>query len=119
MRYRVTIEKRDDAWVYVIGFGKDTPMSIDEIMAFSDDTFSAEDFRGVRHHVYFKESKIASIHLHDATGILPWLDPDRQETLRMPAMNGIMFGDPPVPTLWTNALTCPRVCSQISSPIRS
>ncbi len=39
------------------------------------------------------------IPLHDARRILPHMDPERPETVRMPAMHAIMFGNPPKPTL--------------------
>jgi hypothetical protein len=85
--------------VYVLSFGKDTPSAIDEVIAYSDGCVGASDFRGVRHHVYSRAGKIVSIHLHDALGILPDIDPDRPETIRMPKMHAIQFGNPPVPTL--------------------
>jgi hypothetical protein len=99
MRYKFTLQERNGSWVYVLAFGKDTPTDIDQVAKYSDSCVSAEDFRGVRHYVHSKNGKIVSIHLHDALGILPHLDPDRPETVRMPGMHAIMFGDPPVPTL--------------------
>jgi len=99
MRYRFTLQERDGSWVYVLCFGKDTPTEIDEVVAYSDDHVSAEDAQRGRHYVYSKAGKLVSIHLHDALRLLPYLDPDRPETIRMPAMQAIMFGNPPVPTL--------------------
>jgi hypothetical protein len=99
MRYRFTLQERDGSWVYVLGFGKDTPTQIEQVVEYSDSYVSAEDHRGVRHYVYTQDGKIVSIHLHDVTSILPHIDPNRPETLRMPAMHAILFGNPPVPTL--------------------
>src|SRR5262245_39144565 len=99
MRYKITLQEHHGSWVYVIAFGKDTPTAIEQAMEYSDHSVSAEDAHGVQHHVYFKDGKIVQIQLHDALRILPYLDPERPETIRMPAMHAIMFGQPPVPTL--------------------
>src|SRR5262249_19386278 len=71
----------------------------EDVVAYSDNCVSAEDAHGVRHYVYSRDGKLVSIHLHDALRLLPYLDPDRPETLRMPGMHAVMFGNPPVPTL--------------------
>jgi hypothetical protein len=99
MRYKITLQQSNTSWVYVIAFGKDTPTDIEQIAEYSDNSVSAEDFRGVRHYVYSREGKIVQIQLHDALPILPHLDPERPESIRMPGMHAIMFGNPPVPTL--------------------
>ena len=99
MRYRFTLQERASSWVYVLCFGKDTPTEIEDVVAYSDNCVSAEDAYGVRHHVYSRGGKLVSIHLHDALRLLPYLNPGRPETLRMPGMRAVMFGDPPVPTL--------------------
>ena len=99
MRYRFTVQQRDGAWVLVLCFGKDTPTEIEDVIAYSDDCVSAADAHGVRHYVYSKGGRLVSIHLHDALRLLPYLDPARPETVRMPVMHAVMFGDPPVPTL--------------------
>lgn len=99
MRYSFTLQERASSWVCVLAFGKDTPTDIEQVIAYSDSSVSAEDFRRVRHYVYSKHGKIVSIHLHDATGILPHFDPGHPETVRMPGMHATMFGNPPVPTL--------------------
>jgi hypothetical protein len=99
MRYRFTLQERDCSWVYVLCFGKDTPTEIEDVAAYSDECVSADDAYGVRHFVHFKAGKLVSIHLHDALRLLPYLDPARPETLRMPGMQALMFGNPPVPTL--------------------
>jgi hypothetical protein len=99
MRYKFTLQKRDGSWVYVLSFGKDTPTEIEQVVQYSDGGASAEDMHGTRHHVYTKGGKIVSIHLHDPLRILPHIDPDRPETIRMPGMQAIMFGNPPSPTL--------------------
>jgi hypothetical protein len=99
MRYRFTLQERDGSWVYVLCFGKDTPTEVEDVVAYSDNSVSAEDSHGVRHYVYSKAGKLVSIHLHDALRLLPYLDPARPETVRMPGMQAIMFGNPPVPTL--------------------
>jgi hypothetical protein len=99
MRYKITLQKRDGSWVYVIAFGKDTPTEIEHIAGYSDNCVSAEDGLGIRHHVYSKNGKIVQIQLHEARRILPQLDPERPESIRMPAMRAIMFGQTPVPTL--------------------
>jgi hypothetical protein len=99
MRYKFTLQERDGSWVYVLAFGKDTPTDIGQVAKYSDNRVSAEDPHGIRHYVHLKGGKIVSIHLHDALRLLPHLDPDRPETIRMPGMEAIMFGNPPVPTL--------------------
>lgn len=99
MRYKITLQEHHGSWVYVIAFGKDTPTAIEQAAEYSDHSVSAEDAHGVRHHVYFKDGKIVQIQLYDALRLLPHLDPARPETIRMPAMHAIMFGQPPVPTL--------------------
>jgi hypothetical protein len=99
MRYKITLQESDGSWVYVIAFGKDTPMRMEEAAKYSDNDVSGEDMNGVRHHVLFKDGKIVQIHLHDALRLLPHLDPERTETIRMPSMHAIMFGQQPVPTL--------------------
>lgn len=99
MKYRFTLQQRNGSWVYVICLGQDTPTEIEDVVAYSDDCVSAEDAYGVRHYVYSKAGKLVSVHLHDALRLLPDLDPDQPETLRMPGMHAIMFGHPPVPTL--------------------
>jgi hypothetical protein len=99
MRYKITLQERRGSWVYVIAFGKDTPTDIDQVAEYSDNCVSAEDPHGVRHYVHFKDGKIVQIQLHDALRLLPHLDPDHPESIRMPGMHAIMFGDPPVPTL--------------------
>ena len=99
MRYRFTLQERDGAWVYVHCFGKDTPTEIEEVVAYADNCVTAQDAQGARHYVYSKSGKLVSIHLHDALRLLPYLDPARPETIRMPGMQAIMFGNPAVPTL--------------------
>ena len=99
MRYKITLQERRGSWVYVIAFGKDTPTDIEQVAAYSDNCVSAEDPHGVRHFVHFKDGKIVQIQLHDALRILPHLDPERPESIRMPGMHATMFGNPPVPTL--------------------
>jgi hypothetical protein len=99
MRYKFTIQERNGAVVYVLSFGNDTPMPIAEVIAYSDNHASAEDPHGTRHYVYSKAGKIVSIHLHDVPRLLPHFDRARPETIRMPEMHAIRFGDPPVPTL--------------------
>jgi hypothetical protein len=99
MRYKFTLQERNGSWIDVLSFGKGTPTDIEEVARYSDSSVSAEDLHGTRHEVYFKAGKIVSIHLHDALRIHPHLDPERPETIRMPGMHAIMFGDPPVPTL--------------------
>jgi hypothetical protein len=99
MRYRFTIQELDGSWVYVLCFGQNTPTEIEDVVAYSDNSVSAEDAQRVRHYVYFKAGKLVSIHLHDALRLLPYLDPDRPETIRMPGMQALMLGNPPVPTL--------------------
>ena len=49
MRYKVTFQKHEGAWVYVIAFGEGTPTSIQEAAEFSDSHVSAEDPHGIRH----------------------------------------------------------------------
>jgi hypothetical protein len=85
--------------VYVITIGKDTPTDMEQAAAYSDTSVSAEDLHGVRHHVYFRAGMIVQIQLHDALRILPHLDPERPESIRMPGMHAIMSGNPPKPTL--------------------
>ena len=85
--------------MYVLCFSKDTPTEIDDVEAYSDDSVSAEDAYGVRHFVYSKNGYLVAIVLHDALRLLPYLDPEWPETLRMPGMQAIQFGNPPVPTL--------------------
>lgn len=99
MRYRFTLQQRGGSWVYVLCFGKDTPTEIEDVEAYSDNCVSAEDAHGVRHFVYSKDGYLVAVALHDALRLLPYLDPERPETLRMPGMHAVMFGDPPVPTL--------------------
>ena len=99
MRYKFTLQERNGSWVYVLNFGKDTPTEIEDVVAYSDNYVSAEDAHGVRHYVYSKGGKLVSIHLHDALRLLPYLDPARPETLRMPGMQAIMWGNPPAPTM--------------------
>jgi hypothetical protein len=99
MRYKITLQEHHGSWIYVIAFGKDTPTPIEEAAAYSDNCVSAEDLHGIRHSVYFKDGKIVQIQLHEARRILPQLDPERPESIRMPAMRAILFGQPPVPTL--------------------
>lgn len=99
MRYRFTLQQRNGSWVYVLCFGKDTPTEIEDVEAYSDSSVSAEDAYGVRHYVYSKRGYLVAIALHDALRLLPYIDPDRPETLRMPGMHAIMFGNPAVPTL--------------------
>jgi hypothetical protein len=99
MRYRITLQKHQGFWVHVITFGNDTPTAMEQIEKYSDDCVSAQDLHGVRHFVFFKDRKIVQIQLHDALRILPNLDPEHPETVRMPGMHAIMFGEPPVPTL--------------------
>jgi hypothetical protein len=99
MKYRFTIQKRHGAWMYVLCFGKDTPTEIEDVEAYSDSTVSAEDAHGVRHFVYSKGGYLVAIVLHDALRLLPHIDPDRPETIRMPGMHAIQFGNPPMPTL--------------------
>jgi hypothetical protein len=99
MRYRFTLQERAGSWVYVLCFGKDTPTEIEDVEAYSDCSLSAEDAHGVRHYVYSKGGFLVAIALHDALRLLPYLDPDRPVTLRMPRMQAIMFGNPTVPTL--------------------
>jgi hypothetical protein len=99
MRYKFTLQEHDGSWVYVLNFGSGTPTSITDVIAHSDNSVSAEDLHGIRHHVYMKNGKIVSIHLHGVPRILPHLNPEHPESVRMPGMQAIMFGDPPVPTL--------------------
>ena len=99
MKYRFTLQQRHDSWVYVLCFGKDTPTEIEDVEAYCDSSVSAEDAHGVRHFVYSKGGYLVAIALHDALRLLPYLDPDRPETLRMPGMHAITFGNPAVPTL--------------------
>jgi hypothetical protein len=60
---------------------------------------SAEDFRGARHYAYFKNNYLVSIHLHGVMDLLPGIDPEKPETVKMPGMHAILFGNPGVPTL--------------------
>ena len=99
MRYRFTLQQRSGSWVYVLCFGKDTPTEIEDVEAYSDRCVSAEDALGVRHFVYSKGGYLVAIALHDALRLLLYLDPGRPETLRMPGMHAIQFGNPAVPTL--------------------
>lgn len=99
MKYRITLQQRDGAWIYVLCFGKDTPTEIEDLETYSDQCVSAEDPHGVRHLVYFHGGNLVAIALHDALRLFPHLIPDQPETLRMPAMHAIMFGTPAVPTL--------------------
>lgn len=99
MKYRFTLQQRRGSWVYVLCFGNDTPTEIEDVEAYSDRQVSAEDAFGVRHFVYSKGGYLVAIALHDALRLLPYLDPERPETLRMPRMHAIQFGSPPVPTL--------------------
>jgi hypothetical protein len=99
MKYRFTLQQRHGSWVYVLCFGKDTPTEIEDVEAYSDRCVSAEDALGVRHFVYSKGGYLVAIALHDALRLLPYLDPGRPETLRMPGMHAIQFGNPAVPTL--------------------
>jgi hypothetical protein len=99
MRYKFTLQEYDGAWVYVLNFGNGTPTAITDVIAHSDNSASAEDLHGIRHHVYMKDGKIVSIHLHEARRILPHLNPEDPQSVRMPTMQAIMFGDPPTPTL--------------------
>jgi|SRR5262245_37126370 len=99
MRYRFTLQQRNNSWMYVLCFGKDTPTELEDVEAYSDSSVSAEDAHGVRHYVYSKGGYLVSVVLHDALRLLPHLDPERPETLRMPRMQAIMFGNPPSPTL--------------------
>lgn len=46
---------------------------------------SAEDAHRVRHYVYSKGGYLVAIVLHDTLRLLPYLDPERPETLRMNA----------------------------------
>jgi hypothetical protein len=99
MKYRFTLQQRHGLWIYVMCLGKDTPTEIEDVEAYSDTSVSAEDAYGVRHYVYTKGGYLVAVVLHDALRLLPYLDPDRPETLRMPAMQAIMFGNPPAPAL--------------------
>src|SRR5262245_3174072 len=99
MRYRFTLQQRKGSWVYVLCFGKDTPTEIEDVEAYSDSSVSAEDAHGVRHYVYSKGGYLVAIALHDALRLFPYIDPDRPETMRMPAMHAIRFGNSAVPTL--------------------
>jgi hypothetical protein len=99
MRYRFTLQQHGGSWLYVLCFGRDTPTEIQDVEAFSDDCVSAEDAYGVRHFVYSRGGYLVAIALHDALRLLPYLDPKRPDTLRMPAMHAIRFGDPAMPTL--------------------
>lgn len=99
MRYRFTLQQRDGSWVYVLCFGRDTPTEIEDVVAYSDNCVSAMDAKMVRHYVYSKAGKLVSIHLHDALRLVPYMDPNRPETIRMPGMRSVMFGNTPVPTL--------------------
>src|SRR5260370_42379463 len=99
MRVKIPLQEHRGSWVYVIAFGKDTPTDIDQVVEYSDNCVSAEDPHGVRHYVHLKDGKVVQIQLHDALRILPHLDPDHPESIRMPGMQAIMFGNPPVPTL--------------------
>ena len=95
MRYRFTLQERDGAWVYVHCFGKDTPTEIEEVVAYADNCVSAQDAQGARHYVYSKSGKLVSIHLYDALRLLPYLDPARPETIRMPGMQRSCSATPP------------------------
>lgn len=99
MNYRFTLQQQQGSWVYVLCFGKHTPTRLEAVEAYGDSTASAEDPQGARHAVYFKGGFLVAIALHDALRLLPHLDPQRPETLRMPRMAAIMFGEPAVPTL--------------------
>lgn len=99
MKYRFSLQQRRGSWVYVLCLGKDTPTEIEDVEAYSDRGVSAEDGFGVRHSVYFKNGYLVAIALHDALRLFPYLDPARPETLRMPSMHAIGFGNPAVPTL--------------------
>ena len=99
MRYRFTLQERKDERMFVLCFGKDTPTEIEDVIAYADSCTGGEDAHGVRHHVYLKDGKLVSIQLRDAQHLFPHMDPARPETLRMPALHAIMFGNPPTPTL--------------------
>ena len=99
MKYRFTLQQRNGSWVYVLCFGKDTPTEIEDVEVYSDRCVSAADSLGVRHFVYSKGGYLVAITLHDALRLLPSIDPERPETLRMPDMHAIQFGNPAVPTL--------------------
>jgi hypothetical protein len=99
MKYRFSLQQRHGSWMYVLCFGKDTPTELEDVEAYSDRQVSAEDAHGVRHFVYSKGGYLVAIALHDALRLFPYLDPERPETLRMPGMHAIQFGNPPVPTL--------------------
>jgi hypothetical protein len=99
MRYRFSLQQRQGAWVYVLNFGKETPTDVGEILAYCDDNVSGEDPCGVRHFVYFKDGKLVSIQLHDALRLVPYVDPARPDTLRMPGLHPLMLGNPQKPSL--------------------
>jgi hypothetical protein len=99
MKYRFTLQKRHGSWVYVLCFGKDTPTEIKDVEVYSDRCVSAADAHGVRHFVYSKGGYLVAIALHDALRLLPSIDHERPETLRMPSIHAIQFGTPAVPTL--------------------
>lgn len=99
MKYQFTLQQRGGSWVYVLCFGKDTPIEIEDVEAYSDDAVSAEDAHGVRHFVYSKAGYLVAVALHDALRLFPYIEPDCPERLRMPEMHAIMFGNPAVPTL--------------------
>jgi hypothetical protein len=99
MKYRFSLQKRRNVWLYVMCFGKDTPTEIADVEAYSDRQVSAKDAYDARHFVYSKGSFLVAIVLYDALRLFPYLNPELPETLRMPGMHAIQFGKPPVPTL--------------------
>jgi hypothetical protein len=95
----MTLEEQPGDWVYAITFGERTPTAVERAKEYSDRCVSAEDLHKIRHFVLFKAGKIVQIQLHDALRILPHFDPERPETIRMPAVHGFMSGEPPEPTM--------------------
>ncbi|MBN2390105.1 MAG: hypothetical protein JXR84_05255 [Anaerolineae bacterium] len=99
MYYKFALEKHDDYWVYTLTFEKNIPTTVGQANEYADDCISAEDKHGIRHYVLLKGGKIVQIQLHQALQIMPYLDPDDPASIRMPAMQAIMFGNPLAPSL--------------------
>lgn len=99
MYYKITLEEHDNNWVYVITLEKNTPTTTEQANKYADECLSAEDKHGIRHYVLRKGGKIVQIQLHQVLRILPHLNPKDPASIRMPAVEAIMFGKPQVPSL--------------------
>jgi hypothetical protein len=99
MYYKFTLEELDHDWAFVMTFDKNTPTTIKQANEYADEHLNAEDTHGIRHYVLLKGKRIIQIQLHQALKILPHLNPNDPSSIRMPAIQAIKFGNPPVPSL--------------------